>query len=162
MKSMFFGAAALAALLVSGGALAAEYTHIVLEKEVDASADTVWKMVGGFCALTEWFKISDCTLTSGAGDIGTVRSLLGGQVTEVMITKGQYSYGYAFPNQNPTYYHGNLSVVPQGANKSKIVYTLLYDQESLGTPEAVAKNRESRVKRFTEALENMKAMSEAK
>jgi Polyketide cyclase / dehydrase and lipid transport len=162
MRSRFFKAAVLAALLANGGALAAEYTHIVLEKDVDASADTVWKKVGGFCALIEWFKIPDCTLISGSGDIGTVRSLLGGQVTEVMIMKGEYSYGYAFPNPNPTYYHGNLSVLPQGVNKSKIVYRLLYDQESLGMPEAKAKNRESRVKRFMEALENMKTMSEAK
>ena len=162
MKARFLGATALLVFLVSGGARAADYTHIVIEKDVKASADTVWKKVGGFCALTEWLKIPDCTLTSGSGDIGTVRSLRGGQVNEVMIAKGQYSYSYAFPNPNPTYYHGSLSVVPQGPNTSKIVYILFYDQESLGTPEAKAKDRDSRIKRFTEGVENMKAMSEAK
>ncbi len=162
MKTRLFGAAALMALLVSGSAPAADYTHFVLEKDVNASADTVWKKVGGFCALTEWLKIPDCTLTSGSGDIGTVRSLLGGRVSEVMIAQGQYSYSYAFPNPNPTYYHGSLSVVPQGPNKSKIVYIIFYDQESLGTPEAKTKDREGRIKRFTEGVENMKAMSEAK
>ncbi len=64
MKTRFLGASALIALLASGSAMAAEYTHIAIEKDVNASADTVWKKVGGFCALTEWLKIPDCTLTS--------------------------------------------------------------------------------------------------
>jgi hypothetical protein len=162
MKMRFIGMAALAGLLASSGAFAAEYTHIVIEKDVNASADAVWKKVGGFCAITEWMKLPDCTLTSGSGDIGSVRSLLGGRVSEVMTGKSQYSYSYAFPNPNPTFYHGSLSVVPQGANKSKIAYVLFYDQESLGTPEAKAKDRDSRTKRFTEGVENMKAMAEAK
>jgi hypothetical protein len=152
----------LAALLAVGNAAAAEYTNIVIEKQVNASADAVWKKVGDFCALKEWMKLPDCTYTSGTGEIGTVRSLLGGKVSEVMTAKGPYFYSYAFPNPNPTYYHGTLNVVPEGANTSKIVYILFYDQETLGTAEEKAKNREGRLKRFTEAVETMKAMAEGK
>jgi hypothetical protein len=161
MKAQIFGAAALA-VLAGSSAVAADYTNIVLEKDVNASADTVWKKVGDFCALKDWMKLPDCTLTSGTGDIGTVRSLMGGKVSEVMTAKGQYTYSYAFPNPNPTFYHGSLTVLPQGANKSKIVYVLFYDQETLGTAEEKTKNREGRIKRFSEGLENMKAMAEAK
>jgi hypothetical protein len=162
VKVHFFGAAVLAAAFTASGAMAADYTNIVIEKEVNASADTVWKKVGDFCALKEWLKLPDCTYSAGTGDIGTVRSLLGGKVSEVMTAKGQYTYSYAFPNPNPTFYHGTLSVVPEGANKSKIVYLLFYDQESFGTAEEKAKNREGRLKRFTEGVETMKAMAEAK
>ena len=45
--------------------------------------------------------------------------------------------------------------------KTKIVYTLFYDQAPLGTNEKKIENREQRTKRFMEALENMKAMAEA-
>lgn len=162
MKARIFSAAVAATLLASSGAMAAEYTNIVIEKDVNASAETVWKKVGDFCALKDWLKLPDCTYASGTGDIGTVRSLLGGKVSEVMTAKGQYSYSYAFPNPNPTFYHGTLSVVPQGPNTSKVVYVLFYDQETLGTPEEKTKNRDGRLKRFTEAVETMKAMSEAK
>ena len=45
--------------------------------------------------------------------------------------------------------------------KTKIVYTLFYDQAPLNTTEAKIANREQRTKRFMEALDNMKAMAEA-
>ena len=162
MKTKLFCIAAATAALIGGAAHAADYANIVIEKEVNASADTVWKKVGGFCALKEWLKLPDCNIVSGSGDIGTVRALNGGKINEVMIAKGQYSYAYAFPNPNPTFYHGTLTVIPMGAAKSKINYILFYDQESLGTPEAKAESRATRTKRFTEAVDNMKAMSEAK
>ena len=55
-----------------------------------------------------------------------------------------------------------LAVEPlDRGRKTKIVYTLLYDQAPLGTAQAKIENREARTKRFSEALNTMKAMAEA-
>ena len=58
-------------------------------------------------------------------------------------------------------YHGTLAVEPDGAGHSRIVYTILYDQEPLGTEEAKAAGRKQRTDRFTAALAKMKSMAEA-
>ncbi len=145
--------------LTAGAASAAEFTHIVLEKDIAAPAEAVWKKVGDFCALRDWLKVS-CKILSGDGGIGTVRSVRD-TVTEVMVGKTALSYTYSFVDGKDMY-HGTIEIVPRGANASKAIYTLFWDQEPLKTPEAKAQSREGRAKRFGEALDNIKAMGEAK
>lgn len=140
--------------------VAADYTSITLEKPVERSADAVWAKVGPFCALKDWLKTT-CEEVSGSGDIGTVR-VVAGQYREVLVGKTDHSYTYAFSEPNPTMYHGTLSVVPTGRQKSKLVYIVFWDQENLPTPEAKAKEKASNTQTFTRALENMKEMAEAK
>lgn len=146
---------------IGTASVAADYTTIRLEREVAASADAVWEKVGGFCAIQEWAKLN-CKLTAGKGGLGSVRDIANGRATEIMVAQTPHSYTYAFPHPNPTSYHGTLAVEPIGAGRSKIVYTLLYDQEPLGTAEAKAENRQNRTKTFTAFVENMKALAEAK
>ena len=63
---------------------------------------------------------------------------------------------------SPIFYHGTLAVEPlDRGRKTKIVYTLLYDQAPLGTDQAKAENRAQRTKRFSEALDAMKALAES-
>src|ERR1700730_15901472 len=51
------------------------YISIPLEIAVDRPAAEVWKRVGKFCDIGEWFRIP-CTMTSGKeGDFGSVRSV---------------------------------------------------------------------------------------
>jgi hypothetical protein len=139
---------------------AAEYTSITLEKPVEGSADAVWAKVGPFCALKDWLKTT-CEYTSGSGDIGTVR-VVAGQFKEVLVGKTEHSYTYAFSEPNPTMYHGTLSVVPVGRQKSKLVYLVFWDQEKFPTPEAKTKEKASNTQTFSRALDNMKEMAEAK
>lgn len=148
--------------LLSTHAIAADYAVIVIERPVNASADETWKKIGPFCALRDWFK-TQCDITKGnETDVGSVRSVAGGRVSEVLVAKTKYSYTYTFPAPNPTAYHGTVEVVPEGAKKAKIVYTLFVDQESLATPEAKAADKEQRRKRFTEGVETMVKMAEGK
>lgn len=145
----------------AGTAVAADYTSIRLEKDVAASADAVWKKVGEFCAIQVWGKVS-CELISGKGELGSVRNIAGGRAIEILVAQTPHSYTYAFPHPNPTSYHGTLAVEPTGAATSKIVYTLVYDQEPLGTDKAKTESRQGRTKTFTGFIENMKALAEAK
>lgn len=147
--------------------LTPNYVTIVMEITVNKSAQDVWARVGRYCAIGEWLQIAaGCTITSGKeGDIGSVRSVGG----EVMVGKTALSYTYAQRPSltNPTaaarynMYHGCLEAVPLTANTSKLVYTLMYDNEFVNGDEA-AKQAEMQNRRntFTNALNNMKILAE--
>jgi hypothetical protein len=141
---------------------AADYAVVNLNTSVDAPVDVVWKKVGGFCDIQAWLK-APCTLTSGTGEVGSVRHLAFGKngVDEVMVAKTAHSYTYTQPNTT-ILYHGTLSVVADGKGKSKILYNLIWDQAAQTSDEAKAKDRDGRTKAFTGALANMKALVEAK
>jgi hypothetical protein len=154
-------AAALAALALSAGAAAAaEYAVIPLEASVDRPADVTWKKISGYCDIGAWFKTT-CEITAGKdGEVGAVRRIAG-RIDEVLVAKTAMSYSYAQP-KSPIDYHGTVEVRPDGAKKSKILYTLIYDAEPLKTPEAKAADKDRRTKQFTALVAAMKAQAEAK
>ena len=145
--------------LCAGTAWAAEYTSIVQDITVDRPADVVWKKIGGYCDIATWLKVT-CAYTSGSGDLGTVRRIAD-RVDEVLVAKTLHSYTYTQP-ESTILYHGTLDVQTEGPSRSKIIYTLFYDQAPLATPEAKAADRDKRATRFAEALATMKTMAEAK
>ena len=173
MKTGFFASAAIAAAILAvstvqstaqapaqNPARPAEYTTIILDKIVDRTPDQTWAKIGPYCAIAQWLKVS-CVITAGNGvSVGSNR-LLNGNNNEIMIAATPYSYSYTQPSTT-ILYHGTLAVEPlEHGRKTKIVYTLFYDQAPLNTTEAKIANREQRTKRFNEALDNMKAMAEA-
>jgi hypothetical protein len=150
---------ALGSLLCFGTAVAAEYTSIVQDIAVDRPADVVWKKIGGYCDIAVWLKVT-CVYSSGSGELGTVR-VINEHTDEVMVAKTLHSYTYAQPTST-ILYHGTLDVQSEGPARSKIIYTLFYDQAPLNTPEAKAADRDRRATRFAEALVAMKGLAEAK
>jgi polyketide cyclase/dehydrase/lipid transport protein len=157
---LFAGAAIAASLLFASAAEAAEYTTILLEKVVDRTPDQTWAKIGPYCAIAQWLK-APCVITAGNGvSVGSNRRLRD-TTDEIMVAATPYSYTYTQP-ATPILYHGTLAVEPlDRGKKTKIVYTLFYDAAPLATPEAKAADRAARTKRFSEALDNMKAMAEA-
>jgi hypothetical protein len=162
MRKAVFASAAIA-LALSWTALpaaGAEYATILLEKVVDRTPDQTWAKVGPYCAIAQWLKVT-CVITAGNGvSVGSNR-LLNGNNNELMVAATPHSYTYTQPSST-ILYHGTLAAEPlEGGRKTRLVYTLIYDQAPLGTAEAKAANREQRSKRFNEALDNMKTMAEA-
>jgi Polyketide cyclase / dehydrase and lipid transport len=160
MKTGFFAAAAISAgVLAAVPAQAAEYTTILLEKVVDRTPDQTWAKIGPYCAIAQWLKVT-CVITAGNGvSVGSNR-LLNGNNNEIMIAATPYSYSYTQP-ATTILYHGTLAVEPlDRGRKTKIVYSLFYDQAPLGTDQAKAENRAQRTKRFGDAMDTMKAMAE--
>ncbi len=127
---------------------------------VDRTPDQTWAKIGPYCAIAQWLKVT-CVITAGNGvSVGSNR-LLNGNNNEIMIAATPYSYSYTQPSTT-ILYHGTLAVEPlDRGRKTKIVYTLFYDQAPLGTDQAKAENRAQRTKRFDEALDAMKAMAES-
>jgi hypothetical protein len=153
-------ATALALALCAGSAAAAEYAVIPLETSVDRPAEVTWKKVSGYCDIGTWFKTT-CEIVAGKdGEVGAVRRIAG-RIEEVLVAKTASSYTYAQP-KSPIDYHGTVEVRPDGAGKSKILYTLIYDVEPLKTAEAKAADKERRAKQFSALLATMKAQAEMK
>ena len=161
MKSGLFASAAIAMAMLAGTqSQAAEYTTILLEKVVDRTPDQTWAKIGPYCAIAQWLKVT-CVITAGNGvSVGSNR-LLNNNNNEIMVAETPYSYSYTQPSST-ILYHGTLAVEPlDRGKKTRIVYTLFYDQAPLGTDQAKAENRAARAKRFGEALDAMKEMAEA-
>lgn len=157
--------AVLGALGVAGSVLAQEpeYVTIELAIDIDRSAQEVWERVGGYCDITEWLNV-DCEITSGDGDMGTVRVLAGGRVIEILVAQTELSYGYTQPaveGQFYNLYHGFMEARPVSDTSSQMLYTLVYDISD----KADQAERDADIARrrgmFETALQNMKDLAEA-
>ena len=161
----FTGLAGLAVLCAATSVLAADpqYTTIELEIDIARPAQEVWAKVGGYCDIAEWIEV-DCTITSGDGDMGTVRVLAGGRVIEILVAKTDLSYGYTQPvseGQFYNLYHGFMEARPVTATSSKMLYTLVYDVSNMADQAAKDADIARRRGMFEGALQNMKALAEA-
>ena len=164
MKRVTTGLCLAAAIGLAAPAFAEpEYVTIEMETDVSKSAEETWSKVGGYCDISEWFKIP-CELTSGEGGIGTVRSLVGGRILEVLVAKTDLSYGYVQPvteGQPYNLYHGFLQAVPVSDDASKLKYTLMYDVSMLEDQAAKDADVARRRAQFEGALATMKGIAEA-
>ena len=135
------------------------YTSIVLELAVNRPAADVWKRVGKYCDIGEWFRLP-CTITSGKdGEVGAVRSV----ANEILVGKTELSYTYTQPvREGRPYnmYHGTLEARPVTPTTSKLVYTLMYDNSMMADDAARERDKQQRTTTFTTALENMKILAE--
>lgn len=147
-------------VLTASPVLAADFATIELSTIANATPQKAWSRIGDYCAIKDWLGLA-CAITKGTGAVGTIRDLDNGRVVEMMVAKTPFSYTYIQPNNPANLYHGTLAVEPDGPGRSRIVYTILYDQEPLGSDEVKAANRKQRTDRFNAALAKMKAMAEA-
>src|SRR5262249_49031039 len=135
------------------------YISIPLEITVNRPAAEVWKRIGKYCDIGEWFQIP-CTITSGKdGEFGTVRSV----GNEILVGKTELSYTYTQPvREGRPYnlYHGTLEARPVTATTSKLVYTLVFDNSMLADDAARERDKAQKTAQFTRALENMKILAE--
>jgi hypothetical protein len=140
-----------------------EYVTVDLEIDINKSAEQVWAKVGEFCDIADWMGLP-CELTSGTGEIGSVRSLLNGRITEVLVGKTELSYGYTMPSVEGQFYnlyHGFMEAKPVTANTSKMLYTLVWDVSNHADQAAKNADIEGRTTTFSNALQSIKEFAEA-
>jgi len=137
------------------------YDTVVMEIDVNRPAAEVWKRIGKYCDIGEWFQMAQpCTILSGKdGEFGAVRSV----ANEILVGKTELSYTYTQPvREGVRYnmYHGTLEARPVTATTSKIVYTLFFDNSNL--PDAAAKqaDKDRRRTQFMRGMNNMKILAE--
>jgi len=164
MKRIMLALFALPTLLASAASIAEpEYVTIEMEIDVAKPASEVWAKVGGYCAISEWFAGLDCEITSGDGGMGTVRSLLGGRIIEIMVAQTPLSYGYTQPAPEDAFYnlyHGFLEAREVSATSSTLHYTLVLDVSNLEDQAAKDADTARRRGQFEGGLSSMKALAE--
>ena len=134
------------------------YVSIPLTIDVNAPVDKVWARIGKYCDIGEW-GIPGCTILSGSGEIGTVRSI----GNEVLVGKSQYGYTYTQPVREGVLYnlyHGTLEAVAVTPTTTRIHYTLFFDNSMLADEAAREKDIANRRTRFSRMLSNMKILAE--
>ncbi|MFT4825703.1 MAG: hypothetical protein ACJASY_003564 [Halioglobus sp.] len=163
MKNFLLAAFLLSNLIAFGTAAAEpEYTRLEMKIDVEKSASELWAIVGGYCDIRVWANL-ECEIVSGDGNIGTVRVLLGGAITEIMVAQTDLSYGYAQPIEEGQFYniyHGFMEARPVDEKNSKLLYTIVYDLSNF--PDQAAKDADMAQRRglFDAALMNIKRLAE--
>jgi hypothetical protein len=155
------GAAQTPAALVSNVVTNPTYISMSLETTVNRPAAEVWKRVGKFCDISEWWPVQlPCTILSGKdGELAAVRSAAG----EVLVARTELSYTYTQtvrPNRPYNLYHGTIEARPVTATTSMLIYSVMYDNSMLADDAARDKEKTQRTATLTQALQNMKILAE--
>jgi hypothetical protein len=142
----------------------ADWTTLTMTADIAKPADAAWERIGGndWCGIAKYLDVKSCTITSGKGELGSVRTIDTGTATvvEIAVARTAHSYTYAQPF-TPIFYHGTLAVEPAGKGHSKLVYTLIWNQTAVGDAAAQVAAREGRHKRFQAAVDKMAAAANA-
>ena len=167
MKKIFV-AAALSALGLTAAqaqtAQPADWTTLTFSANLNKPADIAWERVGGndWCAIAKFLDVKGCTINSGKGELGSIRTIDTGTavVVENVVARTPLSYTYAQPF-TPVFYHGTLAVEPVDATHAKLVYSLIWNQN--GLPDAAARKAaiDGRKVRFQAAVDKMAAAANA-
>jgi hypothetical protein len=135
-----------------------QFTVITQTIAVDRGADQTWRKIGEYCSIRLWTAQS-CVYLSGSGDVGSIRNV-NDHFIELLVARTSRSYTYYQPGSS-NMYHGTLAVEPDGTERSRIVYTMVYDVSALITPQAIATDRDKRINGFlVPSLQRLKALAE--
>ena len=142
----------------------ADWTTLTFTANLNKGADAAWEKIGGndWCAIAKYLEVKSCTINSGKGELGSLRTIDTGTATvvEIAVARTAHSYTYAQPF-TPIFYHGTLAVEPVDAGHSRLVYTLIWNEN--GLPDAAARTaaRDGRKVRFQAVVDKMAAAANA-
>lgn len=158
---------AITAALVAPGVISAQaqtpqpadWVILTLTANVNKPADLTWDRIGGhdWCGILRFLdRLKGCTIDSGKGEVGSVRTVMVGTTptVEMAVARTPLSYTYSQP-YTPIFYHGTMAVEPIDGAHSKIVYTLMWNQNPVGDAAAQAAAREARRGAFQRAVDKM-------
>ncbi len=142
----------------------ADWTTLTFTANLNKGADVAWEKIGGndWCAIAKYLEVKGCTIDSGKGEVGSLRTIDTGtaKLVENVVARTAHSYTYAQPF-TPIFYHGTMAVEAVDRTHSKLVYTLIWNQAAVGDAAAQAAAREGRTKRFQAAVDKMAAAANA-
>jgi hypothetical protein len=142
----------------------ADWTTLTFSADLNKPADIAWQRIGGndWCGIAKFLDVKSCVINSGKGELGSIRTIDTGTavVIENVVARTAHSYTYAQPFM-PVFYHGTLAVEAVDATHSKLVYSLIWNQN--GLPDAAARKAaiDGRKVRFQAAVDKMAAAANA-
>ncbi|MGR3909603.1 SRPBCC family protein [Burkholderia sp. SR8] len=110
--------------------------------EISASADTVWKLIGGFGSLPDWLSYIPASELSEGGRVRSLANPDGDSIVERLVAfdDADRSYTYAilqapFPVVN---YRSTLRVRENGANASTVEWSGTFTPNGATDDDAIA------------------------
>ena len=102
---------------------------------INASADTVWDLIGDFGGLDKWHPgVTSETMTGSgtqAGDTRVLKLKDGGTITEQLVDRDPAGRKYTYTIQDSplpvSEYLSTLKVLPAGDNLSRVVWSATFD-----------------------------------
>ena len=143
----------------------ADWTILNFSADTNKPAEVTWDRIGGhdWCGILRFLnRLTGCTINSGKGEVGSVRTVMVGTTptVEIAVARTPLSYTYAQPF-TPIFYHGTMAVEPIDATHSRLVYSLIWNQAALTDPKARTDAYEGRKVRFQAAVDKMAAAANA-
>ena len=142
----------------------ADWVTLSFSANINKPADVAWERVGGkdWCAIAKYLEVKGCTINSGKGELGSIRTIITATATVVenVVARTKYSYTYAQPF-TPIFYHGTMSIEALSPTTSRLHYTLIWNQAAGGDAATQAASRTSRQTRFQAAVDKMAAAANA-
>lgn len=112
---------------------------------LNASADKVWKVIGGFGTLDTWHPgvVKEIMTGSGTrpGDTRVLTLKNGGTVTEVLVDHDDQNRKYSYTiKQSPlpvSQYLSTLKVLPMGKDMARVVWSATFNAKGVPDKEAM-------------------------
>ena len=118
-----------AALLLAGATAAnaqtpqpASWTTLSFSAAINKSADVAWHRIGGddWCGIAKFLDVKGCTVTSGKGELGSIRSIDTGTATvlEIAVARCNEPVGAICGNSADSAGLSNAPAIPSTKPKS--------------------------------------------
>jgi len=112
---------------------------------LNASADQVWKVIGGFGTLDTWHPgvVKEVMTGSGTrpGDTRVLTLQNGGTVTEVLVDHDDHNRKYSYTiKQSPlpvSQYLSTLKVLPMGKDLARVVWSATFNARGVPDKQAM-------------------------
>lgn len=152
-----------AGLLAAGAAAGAEtrLANVTVEHRFDVSADTAWKTLGRFCAITDWQSlVASCVLDERKEGIFRTLVMRDGsafveRLEEYSATDRTFAYTIKSGPLPVQDYRSEFRLVPDGAQGTRLLWKAWYTVPAGGDSQAIASGLQAL---FANGINGMQAL----
>lgn len=107
-------------------------------EDVPLGAEAVWAVIGDFSGIRKWAGAveAESTETTPKGKVRTLTMPGGRVIQELMTDEGPHHYTYTLERPDMDAYFSTVSVVPGGADSSRIELVVKFQPKDPSTLEA--------------------------
>lgn len=136
-------------------------TEVSTSIEIDASADKVWAIVGGFDNLPHWLDLIETSRLEEGGRVRRLEAVGGALIVERLLTfdeaERRFSYSHLEAPDPVRDYISQMSVAALDGTRSRVIWSSRFTPVSVSETEAIAHFEGI----YEAGLNNLKALLEA-
>ncbi len=116
--------------------------EVRIGEDVPMGADAVWAVIGDFSGIRKWAGAveAESTEVTAKGKVRTLTMPGGRQVVELMTDEGPHHYTYTLDRPDMEAYFSTVSVLPGGADASRIEYVIQFTPKDASAVETLTES----------------------